>query len=105
MRPLPNHLILFPQETLRLLPHSIYCAENIVMTCATPQNESFTFMSETVLPPFSLFLPLMTYPFVSSFYVRPVPGAQSVTGTKGSITRCSIAGAVVFDWEAFKNIS
>lgn len=75
------------------------------MTCATPQNESFTFMPETALPPFSFCLPLMTCPFVSSFFVRPVPGAQSVTGTKGSISRCSIAGAVVLDWEAFKYIN
>lgn len=86
--PLPK-LILPPQETLGLLPHGIYRVKNILTTCATSQNESFTFTSETLLPPFSLFF--FHLPFCLFLLCESVPGAQSAGGTIGSVTECSVA--------------
>lgn len=81
---LPDLLIFLPRETLRFLPHGI---DLIKAMRATPWNESFICMAETLLPHLPFFF--FHFSFVSPFYVRPVPKTiGSVPGSSVAVPWC-----------------
>lgn len=58
-------------------------------TCATPWNQSFTCVSQILLPHLAFFF--FHFSFVSPFYVRPVPRTQPAAGAIGSAAGSSVA--------------